>query len=206
MKLIDRTGQRYSRLTVLSRAPNKSAKDTNARWVCRCDCGATCVAYGQDLARGKFKSCGCLNAERIVRHGMSRSSVYSTWKTMIQRCENPNAKGYKSYGGRGITVCDEWHSFDAFVRDMGVRPKGYTLDRIDNDKGYSKENCRWATTAQQNNNNRRNRRITVDGETRTIAEWAQFYGLKWYQIASRVKSGWGMEEAVTTPLKTSRKE
>lgn len=206
MKLIDRVGQRYSRLTVLSRAPNKSAKDTNARWVCRCDCGATCVAYGQDLARGKFKSCGCLNAERIVRHGMSRTNSYSTWKTMIQRCENPNAKGYKAYGARGITVCDEWHSFDAFVRDMGVRPKGYTLDRIDNDKGYFKDNCRWATTSQQNNNNRRNRRITVDCETRTIAEWAQFYGLKWYQIATRVKNGWGIEEAVTTPLRTPKKE
>src|SRR3954471_6233232 len=157
--LIDRTGQRYERLTVTSRADNYRG---NAQWHCACDCGRKIVALGNDLARGKVKSCGCYNAERIVKHGMANSPVYHVWQAMIQRCENPNCDAYENYGARGITVCEEWHDFELFIADMGVRPKGFSIDRIDNDKGYCKSNCRWASTAQQLNNRRNNRVIELD--------------------------------------------
>lgn len=203
MRLIDRTGDRYERLVVVSRAPNKGGKDTNARWVCACDCGTTVVAYGQDLARGKVKSCGCYVAEKNVRHGMARTPMYRAWQAMIQRCENPNAKNYDRYGGRGITVCDEWHDFQAFFRDMGSRPVGFSIERTDNSKGYSKGNCRWATTSQQNNNRRANRKFTINGRTQTIAEWAKEYGITWQVMKGRVKRGWTEEEAITTPVRSA---
>lgn len=200
MRLIDRTGERYERLVVVSRAPNKGGRDTNARWVCKCDCGTTITAYGQDLGRGRVKSCGCLNAERIVKHGMARTHVYRAWQAMVQRCENPNANGYDRYGGRGINVCEEWKDFQKFLDDMGNRPKGYTLDRIDNSKGYSKDNCRWATTSQQNNNRRVNRKATINGRTQTIAEWASEYGVTWQVMKGRIERGWSEEDAATTPV------
>ena len=139
MRLIDRSGERYERLTVVSRAPNASERDTNARWLCRCDCGKAVIAYGQDLARGKVKSCGCLNAERIERHGMSRTRVYNVWKQIFQRCGNPNSGSYKNYGARGIKVCEEWRDFAAFYADMGDCPERGSLDRIDNSKGYERK-------------------------------------------------------------------
>lgn len=202
MRLIDRTGLRYGRLVAVERLPAKSKTDTNARWFCRCDCGRGTVAYGQDLAREKVKSCGCLNAERIMQHGMAGTHVYHVWKAMRQRCENPKAQRYADYGGRGIRVCDEWKSFERFFSDMGNRPKGYSLDRIDNDGGYNKANCRWATTKQQNNNNRRNRIVELNGEKRTIAEWADRVGLDWTTIRNRLDiHGWSVEQALSAPVK-----
>ena len=200
MKVIDRTGQRYVRLVALERLPAKSKTDTNARWFCRCDCGVGVVAYGQDLQKGKVKSCGCLNAERIMQHGMSNTHVYAVWQAMLQRCENPNAQRYSDYGGRGISVCQGWHRFEAFFADMGNRPKGYSLDRIDNDGNYRKDNCRWALTKQQANNKRINRIIEFNGEKRTLAEWAERVGLGWYTLRSRLDVyGWNIEKSLTTP-------
>lgn len=198
MRLIDRTGDRYARLTVVERLPAKSSRDTNARWFCRCDCGRATVAYGGDLERGKVKSCGCLNAERIMQHGMSNTHVYAVWQAMLQRCENPKAQRYEIYGGRGISVCESWHRFENFYADMGVRPKGYSLDRIDVHKGYCKENCRWATTVQQANNKQRNRIVEFKGEKKTLAEWAETIGIGWYTLRSRLDNyGWDVERAFT---------
>lgn len=193
MKIIDRVGQRYERLTVISRAPNKSERDTNARWNCKCDCGRMCVAYGQDLARGKFKSCGCLNAERNFKHGMANTRAYKNWKGMRARCR----EAHRNYGARGITVSDAWQNFETFYADMGEAPKGMSLDRIDNDGPYSKENCRWATMSQQLNNTRRNRALTAFGRTQTIAEWAKETGLIWSTIRDRLdRYGWSPEDAL----------
>lgn len=201
MQLIDRTGHRYGHLIVIERLPAKSKKDTNARWFCRCDCGLGTVAYGQDLARGKVKSCGCWNPNRIMQHGMAGTHVYRVWQAMLQRCENPKAQSFANYGGRGIQVCEEWHKFEKFIADMGDRPRGFSLDRIEVDGPYSKENCRWATTKQQNNNTRRNRVIEFRGERRTLAGWAELYGLNWTTLRERLdRLKWDdLEAALTSP-------
>lgn len=200
MRFIDRAGHRYERLVALERLPAKSKTDTNARWFCRCDCGRSTVAYGQDLDRCKVKSCGCLNAERIMQHGMSDTPVYAVWQAMLQRCENPKAQGYENYGGRGISVCEKWHTFEGFFKEMRNPAPGYSLDRIDNDGNYCKENCRWALTKQQANNKRKNRRIEFNGETKTLAEWADHVGIGWFTLRSRLDVyGWSVEKTLTTP-------
>lgn len=206
MRLIDRRGERYERLVVIERAPNAGPKDTNARWVCRCDCGRAVIAYGQDLAREKFKSCGCLNAERITKHGMATLPVYRVWIQMRSRCRNPNDDSFHNYGGRGIMVCPEWENFGTFHKDMGPRPKGCTLDRIDNNGPYSKENCRWATYKEQLNNRRNNRMLTVFGRTQTFSQWADECGIPWTTLRSRIERyGWPLEQAVTLARRPGRK-
>lgn len=198
MRVIDRLGDKYERLTVLERFPSKG-RDTNAKWLCRCDCGNPVVAYGQDLSRGKVKSCGCLNAERIRQHGWSHSPEYAVWQAMLQRCENPKAQSYSNYGGRGILVCAEWHKFQAFIDDMGSRPKGWSLERIDNDGSYCKANCQWALAKQQNNNTRRNRVVEFNGVTMTLAQWADHLGIGWYCLRQRLDVlRWPLEKALTS--------
>lgn len=158
-KAIDLTGQRFGRLTIIERAGGLSGK--SAKWLCRCDCGNEKVTTRQKLIRGDVQSCGCLQREYMqngnVIHGGYKTRLYSIWHHMKYRCNNPNAPKYPLYGGRGITVCDEWiNSFPAF-RDWAL-DNGYddnlTLDRIDNNKGYNPNNCRWATSSDQNRNRR----------------------------------------------------
>ncbi len=200
MKLIDRVGQQYGRLLVLSRAPNASEKDTNARWVCQCECGRKSVAYGQDLKRGKVVSCGCWNTQKRITHGMARTNVNAVWRSMRDRCNNQKNAAYVNYGGRGIRVCERWDSFENFLADMGSRPNGYSIDRIDNNGNYEPGNCRWATTKQQMNNQRRNRVIELNGERKTIAQWAEQLGVGWTCIRDRLdRYGWTIERALTTP-------
>ncbi len=198
MKLIDRTGEKYGRLTVVSRAPNKSEKDTNARWNCKCDCGKEgVIAYGQDLSRGKFKSCGCLNAERIKTHGASRSPMYRVWQQMFQRCENPNNESYKNYGERGIYVDDAWRDFETFRADMGMPAKGMTIERKDNNGPYSKSNCIWAPMKAQQNNKRSNVTLSYQGETLTLSQWAERIGVNYTTLRGRMKMGWTAEEIIS---------
>jgi hypothetical protein len=174
-KVIDRTGHRFGRLTVIARADND--KRGRARWSCRCDCDAEVVVSGNNLQSGNTRSCGCLDRElssdrgraHLTVHGHTRtgwvSPTYRSWLSMKARCLNPNHHAYPAYGGRGITVCDEWLGPDGFARflaDMGERPgnpdgwsssKGYwSLDRIDPDGDYEPSNCRWATPTQQTRN------------------------------------------------------
>lgn len=204
MRVIDRTGLRYGRLVAVERLPPKSKKDTNARWICRCDCGNATVAYGQDLQRGKVKSCGCLNAERIMQHGGAYLPEYAIWQAMRQRCENPKAQSWENYGGRGIEVCAEWKKFEQFYADMGAKLPGQSLNRIDNDGDYCKENCEWAYIETQANNTRRNRIVEYKGERRTLAEWAKWAGLTWYTLRNRLDNlGWPLEKALTAPVETA---
>lgn len=198
MRLINRVGEVHGRLTVVERAENAGPNDTNARWLCKCECGTHKVVYGQDLKRGKVVSCGCWNQEKRTKHGMASSRIYSIWRVMLDRCKNPNNPSYADYGGRGIAVSEEWKDFETFYADMGSRPKGYSLDRIDNDKGYSKDNCKWSTYRDQLNNRRNNRMLEFRGEVKTFGEWAVVTGIGWHTIRSRIdRYGWSVERALT---------
>lgn len=151
---IDITGQRFERLLVLS--PHHRTKSGNISWLCRCDCGAEIVVYrSSDLRKGKTKSCGCfsrwVNSFLHATHRQTYSRTWMSWSTMTARCRS---KRNKNYGGRGITVCQRWLKFENFVADMGERPPGTSLDRINNDGNYEPSNCRWATRQQQRANQR----------------------------------------------------
>ncbi|MET7347444.1 hypothetical protein [Streptomyces mirabilis] len=142
-------GDRYERLVVTEVIPRHVK--------CLCDCGTEHTVHRSDWGK-KVKSCGCLRRESVTTHGMSDSPTYSTWESMIQRCTNPRCKDYADYGGRGITVCQRWRTFENFLADMGVKPEGRSIDRIDNDGSYEPGNCRWATLSEQNSNQRRQAR------------------------------------------------
>ena len=152
---IDLTGQRFGRLVVM----NEAGKRNNfVAWKCRCDCGNEKVITGSSLRNGSTKSCGCLNKEKTkekhTKHGKCDTKVYQIWASMLARCYNPNSSDYKNYGGRGIKVYRPWWKFKNFYRDMGDKPEGMALERINNDKGYHPNNCKWASYKEQVENTR----------------------------------------------------
>jgi hypothetical protein len=156
---IDLTGQRFGRLTVIEAVGID--KWHHRKWKCRCNCGDFLIARGSSLQNGNVKSCGCSRKESVYKHGQCEAPAYYSWGSMLQRCYNSKNKRYKDWGGRGITVCKRWLIFTNFLEDMGDRPKGLTIERINNDKGYYKENCCWATRGIQ----ARNRRTRKDNKT-----------------------------------------
>lgn len=194
---IDITGKRFGFLTALRRDSNHKKK-----WVCRCDCGNETSVFQENLKAGRTVSCGCHNLTKSKTHGLTLHPLYGTWLTMVHRCTNPKHAQYHNYGGRGITVCDRWlASFPAFLEDMGQRPKGYTLERLDNDKGYCKENCVWAPWESQVVNKRTNRVFTAEGVTLIARDWAQLLGLSYSTFLQRLGRGWTLEEVIATPPK-----
>ncbi len=212
MSVIDRTGRRYGRLVVLSRAPNlETSHGPVTQWRCRCDCGNEVFVRGPGLAKGErgkggTRSCGCLTREKPIKHGMARTPVYRVWHTMVQRCTNPTNTHWASYGGRGITVCERWRDFANFYADMGAPKPGFTLDRIDNERGYGPENCRWATRQEQGNNRRTNVLVSWDGHKRTIADWGRVTGLGKSTISRRIAAGWPVDRALSQPIAARRRQ
>ncbi len=188
--------KRFGKWLVLERAG--ITKFNRAIWLCRCDCGVTKEVVGRTLRNGESKSCGC---NKNIKHGMSRNDnphpLYKTWNAMIQRCTNLNVSNYKNYGGRGITVCDRWLDVCNFIADMGSKPtRNHSLDRIDNNQGYSPENCKWATETEQTRNRRSNKMLTYKGKTQCLSDFAKEIGVKMSVLSARLKAGWSIERAL----------
>lgn len=198
-------GERFGRLIVIRQAPS-SRTSRDRRVHCTCDCGKSKDFRLSDLRNGKTRSCGCLSREtaskRCKTHGRSGTPLYQVWGSMVERCSVPTCSAYARYGGRGIHVCKKWLKFENFLSDMGERPEGgvrYTLERKDNNRGYSKSNCKWATHADQSNNRSVNVRIEFDGRTQNLNQWCRELGISMGAMIHRIRAGWGIEEAFTTP-------
>lgn len=205
-KAPDITGQRFGSLTIVARAENaKAGTGVAARWACRCDCGAQTTVLGYLLRTGKTKSCGCRRVDAQKKHGHAtrerRTATYETWAGMIQRCDNPSVKSYSDYGSRGIKVCDRWRVFENFLADMGEKPRRLTIDRIDNGGDYEPSNCRWATRDEQGRNKRNNRLVEFRGKRIPLAEAVAVSGLKRLTVHQRIKRGWSVERALSTPAR-----
>lgn len=206
-KLIDLTGQRFGRLVVLERAAH--AKGERVRWRCKCDCGKVTIVLSDKLRCGETRSCGCLQKEIVSRyntkHKKCDEKLYRIWNDIKQRTGNKNNPRYADYGARGITVCAEWQNdflaFRTWALTHGYQ-EGLSIDRIDNDKGYSPDNCRWTTDIQQANNKRNNHIVTYQGKSLTLAEWAKELNISYTALKQRInKLGWSIERALTTPVR-----
>lgn len=190
-RFIDLTGKRFGRLIVLERAENDNQK--KPQWRCECDCGNQTVVRANALRRGTIVSCGCYVKEIHKTHGDSGSRLYAVWHDMKARCFNPNHVFYSDYGGRGITVCEEWLSFDTFREwaistgyDSNAEKWTCTLDRIDNSVGYCPENCRWVDMKMQGRNKRNNRMIKYQGQRKSLSEWVSELGLSYQTVYARL--------------------
>ena len=194
-KIKDLTGMKFNKLTVIGIASRNPLY-----WECKCDCGNTTKVRTANLKRGMVKSCGCLQHRGNPTHNLCHTRIYRIYKKILRRCYVESCPAYPNYGGRGITVCDEWKdSIEAFY-EWSMK-NGYndelSIDRIDNDGNYCPENCRWATRVTQCNNRRSNINITIDGETKTLQEWCNEYNQPYRRIHQRITNGWNPVEAVT---------
>lgn len=211
----DLTGQRFGRLTAISAEKDKEGR--RYIWTCLCDCGNYTKATTVSLTHGLKKSCGCIQRdilyERNEKHGHSRERLYNVWKGMRSRCRNPHHKSYFKYGGRGIDVCHEWDDYEAF-RQWALS-NGYqedakygicTLDRVDVNKGYAPDNCRWVDELTQANNTRVNRLLTYNGKTQTVAEWSRELEISLHILYARLNAlGWSVEKTLSTPVRKCEK-
>lgn len=202
-KFMNLSGQKFSYLTVVEHAGrNHIGKHT---YLCRCDCGKTIVLRGEDVKSGNTKSCGCMRRQMTIdknfKHGFSKTPMYNVWCALKERCTNPNDRAYKNYGGRGITVSEGWMDYEGFHRDMvGTYREGLSLERVNNEIGYNRENCIWASRNVQGNNTRRNHFIEYKGNRLTVSQMARKYNLHPTILQGRLYKGWSMEKALTTPV------
>lgn len=219
---IDLTGARFGRLAVIGLADKKGS---HQRWLCQCDCGKQTKSLGFSLRGGKSQSCGCIAAEKSKArwenptaemrarqslsakktHGKTKHPSYQVWADMKGRCLNQKHKWFPSYGGRGITVCERWMSFENFYEDIGANwAHGMQLGRIDNDKGYSPENCRWETPEQQQSNKSNNVFIDTEIGRLTVGQAARHYGISPACLGYRVRSGYPAEKLFKPSQRSSK--
>lgn len=198
-KPLNLIGKRFGLLTVVERKPSDAKGQS--MWLCRCDCGNEKIIRGHDLTQGKTQSCGCTRKYNcgLYKHGLSHTRLHGIWRNIKGRCYNPNNPCYQHYGGRGITVCDEWkNDFQKFY-DWSME-NGYqenlSIDRIDANGAYSPQNCRWADSITQANNKRNNKVFTAYGKTMTVAQWSRETGVKYGDIQNRLNYGYSFEEAI----------
>lgn len=199
-KFINLKDKKFNNLTVLGFA---GRFNTQSYWYCECDCGNIIRCYGGDLKR-HTTSCGCYQLKVATKHGHAKpgywTRTYRTWTNMLNRCNNSKDVNYHKYGGRGIKVCDRWLTFTNFLEDMGERPERLTLDRIKNELGYYKENCRWATDIEQSNNKRSNHFLEFNQEKLTIKEWSRKLNINHNTLMKRIRLNWSIEKILTTPV------
>lgn len=214
----DLTGQRFGLLVVVEKAESRvtSGGHKKSRFICKCDCGRVVAVDGQSLLSGNSKSCGCRKKSILPEinktHGGTHERLYRIWSSMKTRCFNPHSRGYKWYGARGITVCKEWIDFANFRSwaklngyDESAEKWDCTLDRIDVNKGYSPDNCRFVEMKKQQNNRRSNTLVTMQGKTQTLQQWCEELGIKPSTACMRfTKYGMTIQEALTIPVKTRR--
>lgn len=198
----DLTGQKFNKLTAIRPTIRYSKGGHRIReWICLCECGNYTNVATHDLMTGHTK--GCMKCAYFTSNKVLHKRIYDAWRMMIARCENPKAQAFHNYGERGIKVCEEWHDFDTFLN--WALSNGYcdnlTIDRIDNNKGYSPDNCRWVTDKVQGNNRRSNRYVTYKGETHTICEWAEIVNMPYSTLQSRLSHGWSIQDSFEKPLK-----
>lgn len=180
--------QRFGSLVTV-RDVGRSA-DGHRLWLCACDCGTECTRQTNNLRSAGYKSCGCAQRELRSKHGMRNSPEYTSWQAMKARCRNPTDKDYPRYGGRGISICHEWvDSFEAFFADMGRRPSGMTLERIDTNGNYEPGNCEWATPTEQARNRRRSVYVQWKGRRAHLADVAEELGISYGAAFMRLKRG-----------------
>ena len=194
----------FGKLTVI-KYYGKNIKGHSSLWECSCECGSVVIVNGGSLKRGDTSSCGCGKRELVSKmfttHGLSRHRLYTIYKGMKQRCGNVNNNSYKDYGERGIGICNEW--LDDFINFFNwATMNGYsdnlTIERVDNNKGYSPDNCKWIPKAYQAENRRCNHELTFNGETKTISEWSRGIGGNFNLVYRRIERGWDLREALTT--------
>lgn len=209
-------GQKYGLLTVtgppettIVQQKNRTAKIIS--YPCICDCGKTFMANQRSLLEKEEPSCGCTRWARRKLHskakGFCNTKLYGVWNAMISRCENPNCRGYHNYGGRGISVCDEWkNDFLAFKNwaEKNGYCDGLTLERINNNGNYEPNNCSWKTKKEQNNNRRTNRLLTFNDITHTIMQWSEICGVSFSAIVKRLDRGWSIEDILTRDTNDQR--
>lgn len=202
---IDRTGSKYGKLTVLELDQQKSTKKRKF-WICICECGNKTTVLGDNLKGNKTKSCGCLQVENQLVQAAKRKKwgkeLFPTrhvWQLMLRRCYNPKDSVFSHYGERGISVCERWHTFENFLEDMGVKPEGLSLERKNVNGNYSLENCCWATMTEQTRNRRTTKWVTINGQTKSAAEWCEIYGCDQFLFSARTSRGWDALKALTTP-------
>lgn len=206
-KPIDLTGKKFGNLLV-SRQAERTSKFV--QWVCFCDCGKEVIVRGDHLRSGNTKSCGCTRKKKIAErnrkclvkykktHGKSGSRTYAVWASMVSRCTREKDKSYKHYGGRGIALCDDWHVFSNFLRDMGEAPDDHTLERVDNDGNYETSNCKWVTSYHQSRNRRNNRIIEHNGQKKCLTDWALDSGIAPSTLHTRLSKGVEFGVAINT--------
>lgn len=200
--------QVFGRLTVLQ--PNATRR---LFYDCSCKCGGSASVIVYSLLDGTTKSCGCLHREQAAKnmrqasmqqttHNLSRHPLYPVWRAMHARCYKQTSEQFNNYGGRGIKVCDRWHDVQNFIADMGERPRGYLIERINNDGNYEPSNCRWSSPYEQSINRRITVMLTVDGITKPVAEWSKETGIHYKALTERIKLGWDPKDIVTKPSRT----
>lgn len=201
--VIDLVGKTFGALAVIERAGSRPRG--GVMWACRCACGATTVVDGANLRKGATKSCGCKqNAGQRATHGMAGTPTYVSWLNMRARCNDPTADQFAHYGGRGVTVCEAWRSFEGFFADMGERPAGTTLDRIDPNGNYEASNCRWASAVEQARNRRGALLVAHNGVSATLGAWSDQSGIPYKTLWQRYHVSGFRGDKLFSPVRQRR--